>query len=125
MEDQAIKVFLNAQGAEHAGDEDLKAFLKYLNGEMSDNSFVKELEREVQRVRDNKEWRVEYMTLLMRDRENMEKGMEIGIEIGAERGENRLGSLMSCLIKEGKNKEMEHAISDRKYREKLYKRYNL
>lgn len=125
LEDQAIKVFLNAQGAEHASDEDLKAFLKYLNGETTDNSFVKELEREVQRVRENKEWRVEYMTLLMRDRENMEKGIEIGLEMGTERGENRLGSLICCLMKEGKNKEVENAISDRKYREKLYKQYGL
>lgn len=125
LEDQAIKVFLNAQGAEHAGNEDLKAFLRYLNGELTDNSFVKELEQEVQRVRANKEWRVEYMTLLMRDRENVEKGMAIGIEMGAERGENRLSSLISCLMKEGHTKDLERVVSDRQYRKKLYKKYGL
>lgn len=113
LEDQAIKVFLNAQGAEHAGDEDLKAFLKYLNGEMTDNSFVKELEWEVQRVRDNKEWRVEYMTLLMRDRENMEKG------------EERLRSLIEQLMREGRMKEMKKAITNKQYRDELYKQYKL
>lgn len=113
LEDHAIKVFLNAQGAEHAGDEDLKAFLKYLNGEMADNSFVKELEREVQRVRENKEWRVEYMTLLMRDRENMEKG------------EERLRSLIEQLMREGRMKEMKKAITNKQYRDELYKQYKL
>lgn len=113
LEDQAIKVFLNAQGAEHAGDEDLKAFLKYLNGEMTDNSFVKELEREVQRVSENKEWRVEYMTLLMRDRENMEKG------------EERLRSLIEQLMREGRMKEMKKAITNKQYRDELYKQYKL
>lgn len=30
-----------------AGDEDVRDFLKYVNGELSDNPFVKELEQEI------------------------------------------------------------------------------
>ena len=34
----------------------------------------------------SREWRHEYMTLLMRDQENMEKGIEQGIKQGMEKG---------------------------------------
>ena len=52
-----------------AGDEDVRDFLKYVNGEPSDNPFVKELDTKVAQVKTNKEWRQEYMTLLMREQE--------------------------------------------------------
>lgn len=55
-------------------DEELSRFLRYLvNGEPADD-LTNELNNEVVKVRENKEWRLEYMTLLMRDRENYEKG---------------------------------------------------
>ena len=57
------------------------------------------------------------MTLLMRDQENIEKGIE--------KGENRLSTLLRHLIKEGRTKEMERTLSDREYRQKLYKNYDL
>ena len=43
------------------------------------DTFIIKLEEAVKKARLNKEWRIEYMTLLMRDRENIEKGMEIGV----------------------------------------------
>ena len=48
-------------------------------GKKSDDDFVKKLEEAVKEAKKNREWRHEYMTLLMRDQENMEKGMEKGI----------------------------------------------
>jgi hypothetical protein len=50
--------------------------LDYLCGKQNRASdLVKQIEREVQKTLDNEEWRVEYMTLLMRDQENQEIGM--------------------------------------------------
>ncbi len=43
---------------------------------------MQKLEDAVKKARQNREWRREYMTLLMRDQENQEKGKEIGMEIG-------------------------------------------
>lgn len=43
---------------------------------------VGELEDAVQKVKDHKEWRTEYMTLLMRDQEMMRKGREEGMQQG-------------------------------------------
>ena len=65
------------------------------------------------------------MTLLMRDQENIEKGFEKGIERGIERGENRVSTLLIRLLKEGRTKDMERALSDREYRQELYKSYGL
>ena len=65
---------------------ELKSFLDYVAGKKNDDSFVKELDNEVRKVRESKEWRRDYMTLLMRDQENIEKGIKIGLERGLEQG---------------------------------------
>ena len=62
--------------------EELKAFLDYVAGRKTDDkkdSYVKRLDEAVKEAKRNREWRHEYMTLLMRDRENREIGMEVGI----------------------------------------------
>ena len=86
MNDGAKKVFFNAKDYINAEDEEVREFLKYVNGEKSDNPFVKEIEDKVAQVKKNEEWRLEYVTLLMRDQENQEIGIEIGKELGREEG---------------------------------------
>lgn len=86
LKDGTAKIFLNAVGIMDDVSEELKAFLDYVAGKKSDDSFVRELEEAVKEARKNREWRHEYMTLLMRDKENVEKGIEQGREL--EREEN-------------------------------------
>ena len=62
--------------------EELKAFLDYVAEKKSNDSFVEKLEEAVRGAKKNREWRHEYMTLLMRDQENLEKGREQGREQG-------------------------------------------
>lgn len=63
--DETIKVFLNPEGTIDDIGTDLKNFLKYLvDGTISDD-FTEELSKEVDAVRNNEEWRREYMTLQM------------------------------------------------------------
>ncbi len=78
LDDGTTKIFLNALGTKGEVSPELKAFLRYVAGNKSDDEFVKELDAEVVKIRESKEWRREYMTLLMRDRENVEKGIEQG-----------------------------------------------
>ena len=52
--------------------------MDYVAGKMPDDSFVRRLEDAVKEAKKNREWRHEYMTLLMRDQENTEKGIEKG-----------------------------------------------
>ena len=79
MGDEAVKIFLNADSAMNDVSRELKAFLDYVSGQMPEDSYVEKLEEAVQEARKNREWRHEYMTLLMRDQENVEKGREQGI----------------------------------------------
>ena len=64
-------------------------FLDYVAGKKSDNDFVKRLDEEVRQARKNREWRHEYMTLRIRDLENLEEGIKIGEEKGIKIGEER------------------------------------
>lgn len=61
---------------------DMKDFLDWLSGKQGRSRLVGELEDAVQKVKDHKEWRTEYMTLLMRDQEMMRKGREEGMQQG-------------------------------------------
>jgi len=72
--DGAVKIFLNANGKLDDISRELKAFLDYVAGIKSEDSFVKKLDAAVKAAKKNREWRHEYMTLLMRDQENIEKG---------------------------------------------------
>ena len=72
------KIFLNADSSQDDVSKELKAFLDYVAGKESEDGFVQRLDEAVKQARKNREWRHEYMTLLMRDQENIEKGMERG-----------------------------------------------
>ena len=78
--DEAIKIFLNADSEMDDVTRELRAFLDYVAGKKSEDVFVGQLEEALREAKRNREWRHEYMTLLMRDRENLEKGMEKGME---------------------------------------------
>ncbi len=77
--DGVVKIFLNADGKMNDVSRELKAFLDYVAGKKSEDAFVNKLEEAVKAAKKNREWRREYMTLLMRDQENIEKGIEKGI----------------------------------------------
>lgn len=83
LEDGATKIFLNAKGTLDDVSEELKAFLDYVAGKKSEDTYVKKLEEAVKEAKKNREWRHEYMILLMRDQENIEKGRKEGKICGA------------------------------------------
>ena len=57
-----------------------------MDGRLSDDSFVQELEEAVDEAKKNREWRHEFMTLMLRDQENIEKGIELGRAEGRTEG---------------------------------------
>ena len=89
---------------------------------------VEVLNDEVALAKQNKEWRREYMTLLMRDQENIDKGREQGLkegreqglEEGREQGEGRFADLQ-----DKRYTDMEKVISAPRYRQKLYEEYHV
>ena len=84
--DEAYKIFLNAKGIQNDVSPELKAFLDYVAGKESDDAFVKKLKVAVDKAKKNRAWRSEYMTLLMRDQENIEKGIAQGLAQGLKQG---------------------------------------
>ena len=86
LEDGTMKIFFNTKDYAKADDAEIREFLRYVNGEYSENSFVKKLDTRVKQVKENMEWRAEYMTLLMREQEIREEAFEKGINKGKAEG---------------------------------------
>ena len=80
---------------------------------------MQELDEAVEEAKQNREWRHEYMTLLMRDQVNVEKGIEQGIE----QGENKLSKLIATLMENGRSQDVIRVTQDKEYRNKLYQEY--
>ncbi len=63
-----------------------RAVYNYLKDEVASDEYIERLHKKVQDVRQNKEWRREYMTLEMMLDEKLEEGIEQGLEQGLEQG---------------------------------------
>ena len=96
MGDGAYKVFLSTKGKQNDLSENpnLKAFLKYVAGNVPASGFTSRLDAKVKEAREHKEWRKEYMTLLERDERMREEGRKEGLKEGREEG-----------LKEGREEE--------------------
>ena len=79
--DETTKIFLNASSVMNDVGTELKSFLDYVAGKDTPDTttaFVQKLKDLVKSAKNNQDWRVEYMTLEMRNRINIEKGREEG-----------------------------------------------
>lgn len=74
LQDETTKIFLNAGGTLDDVSKELREFLNYVAGKKSEDDFVRKVDEAVRSAKKNREWRHEYMTLFMRDQENLEKG---------------------------------------------------
>lgn len=60
--------------------------MDYVDGKLCEDMFVQELEEVVSEARRNREWRHEYMMLMLRDQDNIERGREEGRKEGRKEG---------------------------------------
>ena len=72
--DEAIKIILNTKGTVGDIDDELKETLRFMDGCEPESEYTKNLKDEVEDVRVSEKWRREFMTLLMRDKENRKVG---------------------------------------------------
>ena len=90
LNDGTVKVFFNTAGTKGRINKDAKNILKFIEGSAATDSFTGKLEQEVIKIKENREWQVEYMTLVMREREKYNegriKGMQEGIQKGRQEG---------------------------------------
>lgn len=94
LQDETLKVFLNASGSVGNISQELKDFLQFLVDRQANNKFTNELEKEVQAAQKREQWRLAYMTLWQKQQESFEQGFEQGIERGSIQ-------MLISLVKEG------------------------
>ena len=93
--------------------DELEAFLDYVAGKKPKDAYVERLEEAVKEAKKNREWRHEYMTLLMRDQENVKKGEEM------------LAKLIILLSEDGRLSDVIKVSQDKEYRQELYVEYHI
>ena len=125
LDDKTTKVFVNSTGTADDVSSDVKAFLDYVNGVVSDDAFVREIDDEIVRVKQIEQERVGYMTYAMKIEEERELAEAKGREEGRAEGENKLARLISCLLSKGKADDVETAVKDIDKRQKLYLQYDI
>ena len=87
--DEAYKIFLNAGGNTEGMSEGLAAFLRYIRTNEATDAFTQKLDGYVRKAVEHKEWRLEYMTLQQKYREEYEAGVQDGIERGRAQGKEQ------------------------------------
>lgn len=121
--DEATKVFLNTRGTADDVDEEMKEFLAYIENTtdafagQAKSPLVKKIHEKVVSVKQSEEMEVEYMTLLQRDRENIEQGIE--------QGEQRMVLLAKLLLGQDRAADLTRALNDNDYREQLYHEFGI
>ncbi|MDE7268777.1 MAG: hypothetical protein K2N89_15060 [Lachnospiraceae bacterium] len=78
--DETTKVFVDPYGDTKGLSEGIKAFFEYLIEELTQSDFTKKLYEEVEKARENKEWRREYMAWISELEESKEEAREEGRE---------------------------------------------
>ena len=78
MGDLTENIFLNVKAADKTDDEELAAFLRYVNGQKPDSSFTKKLDEEAMRIKNNDDWRLKAMTLDMEIKDMKKREREKG-----------------------------------------------
>lgn len=78
MNDDAVKIVLNTKGTIDDVSPEMKRILDYIEGKGASDTFTRELENAVQSVRQNEDWRRDYMTLQQEYQEHFQEGKEEG-----------------------------------------------
>lgn len=121
--DETTKIFLNTRGSLPDVDADMLEFLTYVENttdayaEQALSPLIREIHKRVIEVKESKEMEVEYMTLLQRDREN--------IELGREEGSENMAALIKVLIAENRIEDLRRASEDISFRDKLLREYHI
>lgn len=74
--DETTKVFVNPYGDTKELTEEIKAFFGYLKEELTQSDFTKKLYKEVEKARENKEWRRKYMAWISELEESKKEARE-------------------------------------------------
>jgi hypothetical protein len=116
--DETTKIFINTKGTIDDIDAEMKEFLAYIE-DTSDSfantasDWIKQIHKRVLEVKQSKEMEVEYMTLLLREREMKEEGID------------KMATLVDILVAEGRIEDVKRIAKDKDYREELFEEYDI
>jgi len=86
LKDGTHKIFFNTKGSKGDICEDVIALLKRIEGLPVENEFVQEIDRITETIKENEEWRQNYMQTFWRERDAVRRGFAQGLEQGLEQG---------------------------------------
>lgn len=78
LKDGAVKILLSTKGTMNDVEPDVKKFLDYVNGVLSNDEFVQEIDQEIKKLKKDKAKGLSYMTYEMKIREERKEGYKKG-----------------------------------------------
>ena len=78
ISDGAAKILLSTKGTMDDVAPDMKAFLEYVDGNIVDDDFVQEIDREIKNIKGQESERVSYMTYAMKIQEERDEARAEG-----------------------------------------------
>ena len=84
MPDGTTKILLSNKGKMDDVTPDMKAFLEYVDGKMTEDDFVQEIEQEISNIKSQEQERVSYMTYAMKIQEERDEARAEGRAEGEE-----------------------------------------
>ena len=104
-------------------------FLKYVGQDTDEaetnDDYVRLLQEQIKRIKQNRDWEGKYMLLEEMMRDEREEGRQEGREEGRQEGQERMRQLILLLLKQNRNEDIAKAAADRDYQEQLFKEFNL
>lgn len=87
LPDGAVKILLSTRGTMNDVEPDVQRFLDYVNGIISNDEFVQEIDRTIRKEKADKKKGSDYMTYEMKIKEERKEAEKLGIEEGKKRKE--------------------------------------
>ena len=122
LKDGNQTIILSTQGTNPSEvPVELVNFLKYVGQDTDEaetnDDYVRLLQEQIKRIKQNRDWEGKYMLLeeMMRDER----------EEGRQEGQERMSQLILLLLKQNRNEDIAKAAADRDYQEQLFKEFNL
>lgn len=126
LKDGNQTIILSTQGTNPSEvPVELVNFLKYVGQDTDEaetnDDYVRLLQEQIKRIKQNRDWEGKYMLL----EEMMRDEREEGRQEGRQEGQERMSQLILLLIKQNRNEDIAKAAADRDYQEQLFKEFNL
>ena len=86
LEDGITKIIINSKAAGKEKNPDLKNFLDYMNGKISNDGFIQKIEQRIREVKENEQLRKEYMLINSFERDARNDGWKAGMQAGIAQG---------------------------------------